>query len=154
MQLAPEQCEMLRMTLRSLSEADMERCFKLVNEIREEKRVKATYGIAEIQRVMSEIWHQLLPKRHVPGMHRNKREDYRRNYYIGKCMEFGEIWNKLFPQLLTVFEKKPFLTKFLHFSRKRKMHSFIFNRHWKKLVICRCGNCNHWVNITDDWKRK
>lgn len=154
MQLAPEQCEALRRTLRSLSEADMERCFKLVNEIREKKRVKATFGIAEIQRVMSEIWHELLPKKHVRGMHRNKKENWKRNYYIGRCMEFGDIWQRLFPQLLKVFEEKPFLRKFLCYSTSRKVHAFIFKPNWGKLVICRCGNCDHWVDITNDWKRK
>ena len=131
----------------------MERCFKIVNEIREKKRIRATFGIAEIQRTLSEIWEKLIPKRYVRGTHKNKKEDFRRNIFIGKCMNLGESWVKLYPELVTVFKQKPFLRKYLYHSQEHQMDAFFFNKSWKKLVICRCDNCAAWAQRVEDWKR-
>ena len=145
-QLAPEQLEILRITLRALSEADMERSFKVVNEVLEEQRLRATFGVAEFARTARELWKNLIPSRSARSKYRNVKEKKFRNFYIGQCMHFDERWKKHFSQLWNVFKKKPFLRKFLHKSEKLKFHAFIFNRKWQNVTICRCGSCKPWVD--------
>ena len=145
-QLAPEQLETLRITLRALSEADMERSFKLVQEVLEEQRLRASFGIAEFARTARDLWKKLVPSRSVRSKYRNTKESTRRNFYIGPCMPFDMRWKKHFNELWSVFEKKSFLQKFLFTSEKLNFKAFIFNPKWKNLTICRCGSCQAWVD--------
>ena len=144
-QLAPEQLEILRITLRALSEADMERCFKIVNEVLEEKRLRATFGVAEFTRSARELWKKMIPSRSIRSKFRNVKEAKYRNFYIGPCMSFDGRWKAHFNELWGVFQKKHFLRKFLYKSQKLHFKAFIFNRKWKNVTICRCGSCKPWV---------
>lgn len=55
-QLSPEFIEKYRVNLRSVSECDMERTFQGVKQLKLKKRLKATFGLSEVERTFEEIW--------------------------------------------------------------------------------------------------
>ena len=59
-QLAPEQCEKLKRPLKVFSECDMERSFKKSQEVKKRTRKRGTFGLAEMERCIGEIWKALL----------------------------------------------------------------------------------------------
>ena len=140
-QLAPEQCEELRLTLRALSEADMERSFKKVSEYKDEKRLRAAFGLQEMERVMDEIWRALMPKRSVKSKHLPKQKSYFTNFIFGCCLNLEENWRKFFPQYWNAMRKREYYHPFLFEagipSTDLKFKKVFINAKWEDLTICR-----------------
>ena len=143
-QLAAEQVERYRVTLRSLSEADMERSFKLVNQYKETHRLRATFGLAELERCVGEIWKQLMPERSIASTHRNIEENWFRNFIYGHCLDMEPNWRTFFPEVWEIFGERDYYKNFRYVSDRMKFRAIIINEKWKEVVICRCGQCKFW----------
>ena len=146
-QLAPEQCERLRITLRALSECDMERSFKLVREYKEEKRLRATFGLAEMERTLSEIWQALLPKRFSRTKLMKKKKNYFTNFTFGHCLNLEKNWKKYFPQYWNAMNDREYYQPFLFESDPNHeiltFKKVLIRSDWDNLTICRfvCESC-------------
>ena len=136
-QLAAEQVERYRITLRTLSEADMERSFKLVNEYKDKHRLRATFGLAELERCMGEVWKALMPKRTIPGTHRNLEENWFRNFIFGHCLNLEPNWKKYFPEVWNIFMDRDYYRQFLYRSDKMNFKAVKMNENWKNVIVCR-----------------
>ena len=138
-QIAPEQVERTQETLRSLSECDMERNFAEVAQVKEEKRLRGTLGLAEYERTLGEIWRELMPLRTMAGMHMNEEESYFRNIYWGACMDQEDNWKKHFPEYWEIVLEREQYRQFARITTDPilKMKAVLINPSWKRLVICR-----------------
>ena len=138
-QLAPEQCEKLKRTLRVFSECDMERSFKKSQEAKKRTRKRGTFGLAEMERCIGEIWKALLPARSVAGNHRNLPKKGFRNFYYGHCLDMEISWRKLFPEVWDIFSQREYYKSFTRISdhERLKMKALIFDPKWEKVVVCR-----------------
>ena len=138
-QLAPEQVERLKKSLRPFSECDNERIFKQTNQTRERTRVRATMGLAEMERCAGEIWKQLLPARFSRGTHRNEEKSFWRNFYFGHCLNLEPHWKKFFPEVWNIFVGRDYYRDFVRVSNHEtlKMKALVFCPEWKPVYICR-----------------
>ena len=129
--------ERYRITLRALSEADMERSFKLVNQYKDKHRLRATFGLAELERCVGEVWKALMPARSIPGTHRNLNVNWFRNLYYGHCINLDENWRRYFPEVWNIFMERDYYRPFLYKSHRMNFKAVIINKKWEDLLICR-----------------
>ena len=133
----------------------MERNFGKIALVKDEQRLRATLGVAEFERTLGEIWQALLPKRSIPGMHINEEESFFRNVYWGACLPLEKNWEKYFPEYWDIVVGREEYRQFARISNHNvlKMKAVLINPSWKRLVICRCGCCERFIDEGLEFKR-